>query len=129
MKVKRILSGLLAVAMVFSLTACSGIMEPKKNDGKKTVGIAMPTKTLERWNRDGAYLKKKFEDAGYNVELTYSDNKIDQQVKDIESLIADDVNLLDVVCNSCSICANIFPSGPIKTQSVRNKPVCELFEK
>ena len=94
MKVKRILSGLLAVAMVFSLTACSGIMEPKKNDGKKTVGIAMPTKTLERWNRDGAYLKKKFEDAGYNVELTYSDNKIDQQVKDIESLIADDVNLL-----------------------------------
>ena len=47
MKVKRILSGLLAVAMVFSLTACSGIMEPKKNDGKKTVGIAMPTKTLE----------------------------------------------------------------------------------
>ena len=94
MKVKGILSGLLAVAMVFSLTACSGIMEPKKNDGKKTVGIAMPTKTLERWNRDGAYLKKKFEDAGYNVELTYSDNKIDQQVKDIESLIADDVNLL-----------------------------------
>ena len=54
MKVKRILSGLLAVAMVFSLTACSGIMEPKKNDGKKTVGIAMPKKTLERWNRDGA---------------------------------------------------------------------------
>ena len=53
MKVKRILSGLLAVAMVFSLTACRGIMEPKKNDGKKTVGIAMPTKTLERWNRDG----------------------------------------------------------------------------
>lgn len=39
MKVKRILSGLLAVAMVFSLTACSGIMEPKKNDGKKTLEL------------------------------------------------------------------------------------------
>ena len=80
MKVKRILSGLLAVAMVFSLTACSGIMEPKKNDGKKTVGIAMPTKTLERWNRDGAYLKMKFEDAGYVGGLTYSGNKTVQIV-------------------------------------------------
>ena len=61
---------------------------------RRRLELRCPTKTLERWNRDGAYLKKKFEDAGYNVELTYSDNKIDQQVKDIESLIADDVNLL-----------------------------------
>lgn len=93
MKVKRVLSGLLAGLLLFSLTACSGF-GTKKDDGKKTVGISMPTKTLERWNRDGDYLKKQFEKAGYNVELTYSDNKIDQQVKDIESLIADDVDLL-----------------------------------
>ncbi len=25
----------------------------------KTVGIVMPTKSLERWNRDGDYLKQK----------------------------------------------------------------------
>ena len=61
--------------------------------GKK-VGIAMPTKSLERWNRDGSYLEEQFTNKGYEVSLTYSDNKIDQQVKDIESLIADDVDLL-----------------------------------
>lgn len=33
------------------------------------------------------------EDKGYNVRLTFADNKIDQQVKDIESLIPD-VDLL-----------------------------------
>jgi putative multiple sugar transport system substrate-binding protein len=54
----------------------------------------MPTQSLERWNRDGSYLKEQFESKGYAVELTYSDNKIDQQVKDIEGLIADDVDLL-----------------------------------
>ncbi len=62
----------------------------------QTVGIAMPTKSLERWNRDGSYLQEQFQSRGYNVELTYSDNKIDQQVKDIEGLIADKVDILVV---------------------------------
>lgn len=64
--------------------------------GGQTVGIAMPTKSLERWNRDGSYLQEQFESKGYKVELTYSDNKIDQQVKDIEGLIADNVDILVV---------------------------------
>ncbi len=62
----------------------------------KTVGISMPTKSLERWNRDGSYLQKQFEDKGYKVELTYSDNKSAQQNNDIEGLIADNVDLLVV---------------------------------
>ena len=60
----------------------------------KTVGIVMPTKSLERWNRDGEYLKQQFESRGYDVNIRYSDNKIDQQVKDIEGLIANNVDLL-----------------------------------
>ena len=60
----------------------------------KTVGIVMPTKSLERWNRDGEYLKQQFENRGYEVNIRYSDNKIDQQVKDIEGLIANNVDLL-----------------------------------
>jgi len=56
----------------------------------------MPTKSLERWNRDGSYLKKQFESKGYKVELTYSDNKSAQQNNDIEGLIADKVDVLVV---------------------------------
>ena len=63
--------------------------------GKK-VGISMPTKSLERWNRDGSFLDQQFKNAGADTELTFSDNKIDQQVKDIENLIADNVDLLVV---------------------------------
>jgi len=62
--------------------------------GKQTVGIAMPTKSLERWNRDGEYLKDQFEAAGYNVELKYSDDDPNQQNNDIQGMIADKVDLL-----------------------------------
>ena len=64
--------------------------------GGGKVGISMPTQSLERWNRDGSYLDEKFQEAGYETSLTYADNKIDQQVKDIEGLIADGVDLLVV---------------------------------
>ena len=87
---KKILAALLSMTMAVSLSSCSG----PGSSGKKTVGIAMPTKSLERWNRDGEYLKELFEKAGYTVELKYSDNKSDQQNNDIQNMIADKVDLL-----------------------------------
>jgi len=45
-----------------------------------TIGVAMPTKSLERWNRDGAHLKENLEDMGFTVDLQYADNKVDQQI-------------------------------------------------
>ncbi|MCR5303764.1 MAG: sugar-binding protein [Lachnospiraceae bacterium] len=64
--------------------------------GDKTIGIAMPTNSLERWNRDGSFLKEQFESAGFKTELVFSNNEIDQQVSDLENLIADNVSLLVV---------------------------------
>ncbi len=89
-KLKAVCAGLLALAIGLTASGCG----MRKSDGKKTVGIAMPAKFLERWNRDGEYLKRRFEDEGYNVELRFSDNNINQQVNDIQVLIADDVDLL-----------------------------------
>ena len=116
MKLKKLCAFVLAGMMAVSLAACTDGSGPEpskdaqsqtessnaesgsqKTDAKgNKIGISMPTKSLERWNRDGSYLEKEFEKAGYNVSLTYSDNKIDQQVKDIEGLIADKVDLLVV---------------------------------
>ncbi|MCQ2434265.1 MAG: sugar-binding protein [Oscillospiraceae bacterium] len=96
---KKILTSVLALAMGVSLVGCgettdnsSASSSGSKSD--KTVGIAMPTKSLERWNRDGEYLKNQFEAAGYKVELKYSDNDTTQQNNDIQGMIADGVNLL-----------------------------------
>ena len=70
---KKILAIALALSMIFALCAVAASAEGGK------VGISMPTKSLERWNRDGSYLKEQFEAAGYEVELTYSDNDVVQQ--------------------------------------------------
>ena len=98
---KKLLSLLLTVVMVLSLVACGGAAQTTTAEGdsakKLKVGLAMPTKSLERWNRDGEYLKREFEEKGYEVYLTYSDNKISQQVNDIEGLLANNVDLLVVV--------------------------------
>ncbi len=86
---KKVISILLALCMVLSLCAFA-----LADEETKTVGISMPTKSLERWNRDGEYLQEQFEEAGYEVELTYSDNDITQQNNDVANLIADGVDLL-----------------------------------
>jgi putative multiple sugar transport system substrate-binding protein len=99
---KKFLAVFLALCMVFALCACgakttsASATDTAAAAGGKKVGIAMPTKSLERWNHDGTYLKEQFEKAGYTVELTYSDNDVTQQVSDIENLIADGVNMLIV---------------------------------
>ena len=116
MKLKKLFAFVVAGMMAMSLAACTDENGPEPSKAEQSqsessksesgsqntdakggkIGISMPTKSLERWNRDGSYLEKEFEKAGYNVSLTYSDNKIDQQVKDIEGLIADKVDLLVV---------------------------------
>ena len=115
---KKVLAAVLAIAMTFTLAACSGggsstpttaapaattaaaaaaettAAAPATDSGTKTVGIAMPTKSLERWNRDGDYLKAQFEAAGYQAQLKYSDNDSNQQNNDIQAMIADGVSVL-----------------------------------
>ena len=79
---------------VDSSSVADSTADSKAEGGEKTVGIAMPTKSLERWNRDGEYLKNQFEAEGYKVELKYSDNDTTQQNNDIQGMIADGVDLL-----------------------------------
>ena len=86
-----------AMAMVAAMTVSAFSVPVFADDAAGTkVGISMPTQSLERWNRDGSYLQEQFEAAGYEVELTYSDNETDRQVNDIQNLISDGVNLLVV---------------------------------
>ena len=59
------------------------------------IGISMPTVELERWNRDGIYMKTMFEEAGYEVDLRYAgDNDIAIQGQQIEEMITDNVDVL-----------------------------------
>ena len=82
---KKLLSILIAVAMVATLlTGCGAAGGSKGNK----VGVAMPTKDLQRWNQDGENMKKQLETAGYTVDLQYASNDIATQVSQIENMIA-----------------------------------------
>ena len=58
------------------------------------VGVAMPTKDLQRWNQDGDNMKKKLEEAGYVVDLQYASNDVPTQVSQIENMISSGCKVL-----------------------------------
>ncbi|MCR5255209.1 MAG: sugar-binding protein [Acetatifactor sp.] len=60
----------------------------------KTIGISMPASQLERWHKDAERLQGLFEDAGYDVMLSYGDNLIDTQIDEINKMIDDGAELL-----------------------------------
>ncbi len=68
----------------------------RAEDGHTVVGISMPDRLLERWNKDGAFLTDHFEGAGCEVILSYANNLIDRQISDIRDMISQGADLLVV---------------------------------
>ncbi len=58
------------------------------------VGVAMPTKDLQRWNQDGANMEEQLKAAGYDVDLQYASNDIATQVSQIENMISSGAQVL-----------------------------------
>lgn len=58
------------------------------------VGVAMPTKDLQRWNQDGSNMEAQLKEAGYEVDLQYASNDIQTQVSQIENMISNGCQLL-----------------------------------
>lgn len=85
----------MSVMLILSLTGCSssGSGSGDKKEGGK-IGVAMPTKDLQRWNQDGENMKKELEEAGYEVDLQYANNDIATQVSQIENMITGGCKLL-----------------------------------
>ena len=60
----------------------------------KVVGIAMPTQSSERWINDGANMKKQLEALGYEVQLQYAEDDVQQQVSQIENFVGQQVDCI-----------------------------------
>jgi putative multiple sugar transport system substrate-binding protein len=58
------------------------------------VGVAMPTKDLQRWNQDGTNMEAQLKEAGYDVDLQYASNDIATQVSQIENMISSGAQVL-----------------------------------
>lgn len=108
---KKVVSILLASLMIFSLAACSPKADSAKGgkDSKsagKTIGVAMPTQSSERWINDGKNIKDKLEKLGYKVDLQYAEDDVQAQVSQIENLIAGGASCLVVAAVDSSALVN-----------------------
>ena len=74
----------LALVLSFTLVGCSS--DSGGSDGD-LIGISMPTKDLERWEKDGNAMVKAAEDKGYSVDIQYANNDVPDQVSQIENMI------------------------------------------
>ena len=111
---KKLIALLLVLAMTLALAACGAAEAPAATEAPKAdapaaeapaapeapaeksnlVGVAMPTKDLQRWIQDGANMKAQLEAAGYTVDLQYAANDIPTQVSQIENMIANGCEVL-----------------------------------
>ena len=113
---RKLLGALLSVAMVASLLVGCGskattdapaaesaatetVAETPAADAEAStaggmIGVAMPTKDLQRWNQDGSNMEAQLKEAGYDVDLQYASNDIQTQVSQIENMISNGCKLL-----------------------------------
>ncbi|MEV6104513.1 multiple monosaccharide ABC transporter substrate-binding protein [Streptomyces sp. NPDC051940] len=87
-------TALTAVLALGALTACGqdsegGSKNQDTGDAKGgTIGIAMPTKSSERWIADGDNMVKELKAMGYKTDLQFGDDKVENQVAQIENMIS-----------------------------------------
>lgn len=98
---QKLLSILCVLTLVLTMGGCgtSGEVADQSAANEKTgegglIGVAMPTKDLQRWNQDGENMKKQLEEAGYQVDLQYAGNEPTTQVSQIENMISKGCDLL-----------------------------------
>ena len=100
---KKLLSGILSAVLAASLLVGCGSGAATSTTSESSgstaaasgkVGVAMPTKDLQRWNQYGANMEAKLKAAGYTVDLQYASNDIATQVSQIENMISSGAQVL-----------------------------------
>src|SRR5690625_4094393 len=98
MNLKKLSWFIFILVAIFLLASCGSKTD---EEGTSTVGIAMPTKSSERWVVDGDNMKKEFEALGYQVDMQYAEDVVENQISQIENMITKGVDILEIGRASC----------------------------
>lgn len=112
---KKFLLFALALTLVFALVGCGGPSTPSGESEQASassaapvseavtstapeaggyIGISMPTKSSERWIKDGETMQQILEDRGYTVDLQFAEDDIPTQKAQIESMLTKGAKVL-----------------------------------
>jgi len=101
---KKLVLIMVVAALVFSCSAIAFAAEG-------SIGIAMPTKSSERWIHDGDNLKAQLEALGYKVDLQYAEDHIEAQVSQIENMLVRGVDALIIAAIDGSSLGNVLANA------------------
>ncbi|WP_277678444.1 multiple monosaccharide ABC transporter substrate-binding protein [Gracilibacillus dipsosauri] len=101
---KRKKLGFLAIlfSLLLVLAACgggeksSGSGEDGESSESGLIGVAMPTKSSQRWVDDGNNMVEQLEALGYETDLQYAEDDVDKQIEQIENMIVKGAKVLVV---------------------------------
>jgi putative multiple sugar transport system substrate-binding protein len=82
------------VLLLAAGTVFAGGGQQSAGAGKGLIGVVMPTRSEERWNKDGNAVKEGLEKLGYTVDLQFSDDDIPTQTRQIDDMITKGVKVL-----------------------------------
>ena len=97
----------LLTALVFLLTACGGSNagntggssggSTSGSSQKLAVGIVLPTKDEPRWIQDETRFREALQQAGYQVEILFSQGSSAKEKENVEALISKGIKVL-IIC-------------------------------
>lgn len=82
--------------IMFFVSGCSSNEASGAENSEVKVGILMPSKALERWEKDGNFMVRELEEEGYTTSIQYAQDDIPTQVNQIENMISMGADLLIV---------------------------------
>lgn len=95
---KKIISLVLVLAMLFSLAACGSGNSAKKKDGKVTVGVVQTNANESDWRTANTKsFNEAFKDAGFELKMVYGEGDHAKQVSQAQQLIQEEVDYLVVL--------------------------------
>lgn len=100
MSKKKLLVALSVAVVLSGVAGCSSTRSDTSTSpsagSSSLVGIAMPTRSLQRWNNDGAHLEGLLKKQGYQTSLQFADDKVEQQITQIENMVNQNAKVLVV---------------------------------
>jgi putative multiple sugar transport system substrate-binding protein len=104
--VKKVLFTGLVLAVAAGTVFAGAGQQSGKSTGKGLIGVVMPTRSEERWLKDGNAVKEGLEKLGYTVNLQYSDDDIPTQARQIDDMITTGVKVLVIASIDGSALSN-----------------------
>ncbi len=94
---KRVVLAVLIAAMMFAVAAPVFAQAQSESQSKLAVGIVLPTKDEPRWLQDETRFKDALTEAGYSVEILFSQGDPARERSNVEALLAKGIEVL-IIC-------------------------------